>query len=39
VRGFAVKFYTDEGNFDLVGNNIPSSLSRTRSSFPTLSIL
>ncbi len=21
--GFAVKFYTDEGNFDLVGNNIP----------------
>src|SRR4051812_1804666 len=23
VRGFAVKFYTDEGVFDLVGNNIP----------------
>jgi catalase len=23
VRGFAVKFYTREGNFDLVGNNIP----------------
>ncbi|MBJ7609020.1 MAG: catalase [Candidatus Dormibacteraeota bacterium] len=23
VRGFAVKFYTAEGNFDLVGNNIP----------------
>ncbi|MEZ0341005.1 catalase [Mycobacterium sp. pV006] len=23
TRGFAVKFYTDEGNFDLVGNNIP----------------
>jgi hypothetical protein len=23
VRGFAVKFYTDEGNYDLVGNNIP----------------
>jgi catalase len=23
VRGFAVKFYTDEGIFDLVGNNIP----------------
>jgi catalase len=23
VRGFAVKFYTSEGNFDLVGNNIP----------------
>lgn len=23
VRGFATKFYTDQGNFDLVGNNIP----------------
>jgi catalase len=23
VRGFAVKFYTTEGNFDLVGNNMP----------------
>ncbi len=23
VRGFAVKFYTSQGNFDLVGNNIP----------------
>src|SRR5579863_3455846 len=23
VRGFAVKFYTDEGNWDLVGNNTP----------------
>jgi catalase len=23
VRGFAVKFYTQQGNFDLVGNNIP----------------
>ena len=23
VRGFAVRFYTKEGNFDLVGNNIP----------------
>ncbi|WP_437574068.1 catalase [Sorangium sp. So ce887] len=23
VRGFATKFYTEEGNFDLVGNNIP----------------
>src|SRR4029077_20220003 len=23
VRGFAVKFYTQDGNFDLVGNNIP----------------
>jgi catalase len=24
-RGFAVKFYTREGNFDMVGNNIPVS--------------
>ena len=23
VRGFAVRFYTDEGNWDLVGNNMP----------------
>lgn len=23
VRGFAVKFYTKQGNWDLVGNNIP----------------
>ena len=23
VRGFATKFYTSEGNWDLVGNNIP----------------
>lgn len=22
VRGFAVKFYTDEGNWDIVGNNV-----------------
>jgi len=24
-RGFAVKFYTREGNWDLVGNNLPVS--------------
>ena len=29
VRGFATKFYTEEGNYDLVGNNIPV-LFRTR---------
>ena len=23
MRGFALKFYTDEGNWDLVGNNTP----------------
>lgn len=28
VRGFAVKFYTQEGNWDIVGNNIPVSISR-----------
>ena len=37
VRGFATKFYTAEGNFDLVGNNIPCSSSRTGSSSPTSS--
>jgi len=35
VRGFAVKFYTEEGNYDLVGNNIPSSSYR-RVKFPDL---
>src|SRR5699024_9180366 len=24
VRGFALKFYTDDGNFDIVGNNTPT---------------
>ena len=33
VRGFAVKFYTDEGNFDLVGNNMPVFFIQMRS-FP-----
>ena len=23
MRGFAIKFYTEEGNYDLVGNNTP----------------
>ena len=23
IRGFALKFYTEEGNWDLVGNNTP----------------
>jgi catalase len=26
-RGFALKFYTKEGNFDLIGNNIPVMVS------------
>lgn len=29
-RGFALKFYTTEGNFDMVGNNTPSSSCATR---------
>ncbi len=37
VRGFAVKFYTKEGNWDLVGNNIPVSSSRTPLNSPTWS--
>jgi catalase len=37
VRGFAVKFCTEDGNYDLVGNNIPVFSSKTRS-FPILSM-
>ncbi|MDP1862277.1 MAG: catalase [Thiobacillus sp.] len=36
VRGFAVKFYTQEGNFDLVGNNIPVFFIRDAMKFPDL---
>lgn len=36
VRGFAVKFYTDEGNFDLVGNNIPVFFIQDGIKFPDL---
>jgi catalase len=34
VRGFAVKFYTSEGNFDLVGNNIPVFFIQDAVKFP-----
>lgn len=34
VRGFAVKFYTDEGNWDLVGNNIPVFFIQDANKFP-----
>jgi catalase len=34
VRGFAVKFYTDEGNWDLVGNNTPVFFIRDPLKFP-----
>jgi len=36
VRGFAVKFYTQEGNFDLVGNNIPVFFIQDAVKFPDL---
>lgn len=34
VRGFSVKFYTDEGNYDLVGNNIPVFFIQDAMNFP-----
>ena len=36
VRGFAVKFYTAEGNWDLVGNNIPVFFIQDAIKFPDL---
>ena len=35
VRGFATKFYTREGNWDLVGNNIPVFFIQDAIKFPT----
>ncbi|SDB90102.1 catalase HPII [Paraburkholderia lycopersici] len=34
VRGFATKFYTEEGNFDLVGNNMPVFFIQDAIKFP-----
>ena len=34
IRGFAMKFYTDEGNWDLVGNNTPVFFLRDPSKIP-----
>ena len=34
VRGFATKFYTDEGNYDLVGNNMPVFFVQDAIKFP-----
>ena len=34
VRGFAVKFYTEEGNWDIVGNNIPVFFIQDSMKFP-----
>jgi catalase len=36
VRGFAVKFYTQEGNYDLVGNNMPVFFIQDAIKFPDL---
>ena len=36
VRGFSVKFYTDEGNWDFVGNNIPVFFIQDAIKFPDL---
>lgn len=36
ARGFATKFYTDEGNYDLVGNNIPVFFIQDGIKFPDL---
>ena len=36
VRGFATKFYTESGNFDLVGNNIPIFFIQDAMKFPDL---
>jgi len=35
-RGFAVKFYTEEGNYDLVGNNLPVFFIRDAMKFPDM---
>lgn len=35
-RGFAVKFYTDDGNWDLVGNNFPTFFIRDAIKFPDM---
>jgi catalase len=37
VRGFSLKFYTEEGNWDMVGNNTPCSSCATPTSSPTSS--
>lgn len=36
IRGFAIKFYTDEGNWDIVGNNTPVFFIRDPLKFPDL---
>src|SRR5690554_1458729 len=36
IRGFALKFYTDEGNWDMVGNNTPVFFIRDPRKFPEI---
>ena len=36
IRGFAIKFYTEEGNWDLAGNNTPVFFLRDPLKFPDL---
>ncbi|PSB02405.1 catalase [Merismopedia glauca] len=36
VRGFAIKFYTEDGNYDMVGNNIPVFFIQDAIKFPDL---
>jgi catalase len=36
ARGFSVKFYTEEGNFDMVGNNTPVFFIKDPMKFPDL---
>lgn len=36
VRGFAIKFYTEEGNWDIVGNNIPVFFIQDAMKFPDI---
>lgn len=36
IRGFSVKFYTDEGNWDIVGNNVPVFFIQDAIKFPDL---
>ncbi|MEG1857151.1 MAG: catalase, partial [Pseudoflavonifractor sp.] len=36
IRGFACKFYTEDGNWDLVGNNTPTFFIRDAHNFPDL---
>lgn len=36
IRGFAVKFYTEQGNYDLVGNNVPVFFIQDAMKFPDL---